>query len=146
MRIDAGAICAKVNWFPADPNDHFHLCVPPPRQLSNPADNKIVWEWAISEPFGHSTANADPDGDGQQLVYNLRFPGQYFDAETGRYYNYFRDYAPRIGRYIQSDPIGLAGGINTYGYVGGHLEILILLVRPLFFLLPHTLLYRVVEQ
>ncbi|TJZ73892.1 RHS repeat-associated core domain-containing protein, partial [Chitiniphilus eburneus] len=90
-----------------------------PRQLSNPADNKIVWEWAISEPFGHSTANADPDGDGQQLVYNLRFPGQYFDAETGRYYNYFRDYDPRIGRYIQSDPIGLAGGINTYGYVGG---------------------------
>ncbi|WP_281279727.1 RHS repeat-associated core domain-containing protein [Chitiniphilus eburneus] len=88
-----------------------------PRQLSNPADNKIVWEWAISEPFGHSTANADPDGDGQQLVYNLRFPGQYFDAETGRYYNYFRDYDPRIGRYIQSDPIGLAGGINTYGYV-----------------------------
>ncbi|MGH8568560.1 MAG: RHS repeat-associated core domain-containing protein [Gammaproteobacteria bacterium] len=56
----------------------------------------------------------------QSVTVNLRFPGQYFDAETGLHYNYFRDYDPSLGRYVQSDRIGLAGGLNTYAYTANN--------------------------
>ncbi|WP_201800051.1 RHS repeat domain-containing protein [Andreprevotia sp. IGB-42] len=91
-----------------------------PRQITDPASNAVVWRWD-SEAFGNTQANQDPGNTGNQFVYNLRFPGQYYDAESGRHYNYFRDYDPSTGRYVQSDPIGLKGGsFSTYSYVSGN--------------------------
>jgi RHS repeat-associated protein len=89
-----------------------------PRKVSRPSDNQVLWAWA-GEAFGNSPPHQNPTDQGD-FVFNLRFPGQYFDAETGLNYNYFRDYDPATGRYIESDPIGLAGGINTFAYVNGN--------------------------
>ena len=91
-----------------------------PRAVIN-SEGTTVWRWeSLAQPFGESLADNDPDGDGVTFEFNLRFPGQYFDEETGLHYNYFRDYEPNTGRYMQSDPIGLRGGISTYAYAVGN--------------------------
>ncbi|MBI3560575.1 MAG: RHS domain-containing protein, partial [Gammaproteobacteria bacterium] len=89
-----------------------------PRTMTD-ATQKVVWRWD-SDPFGVGMPNDDPDGDGVKVTMNLRFAGQYFDQESGLHYNYHRYYDPQMGRYVTSDPIGLKGGLNTFGYVGGN--------------------------
>lgn len=71
----------------------------------------MIWQWKNDNPYGYNEANGS-------IEFNLRFAGQYYDSESGLHYNMFRTYNPEIGRYMQSDPIGLAGGFNTYNYVG----------------------------
>ena len=90
--------------------DHLNT----PRKVTRPSDNQARWTWE-GDPFGTELPNEDPASLGA-FAYNLRFPGQLYEAHTGLNYNYFRDYDAVTGRYIQSDPIGLDGGMNTYGY------------------------------
>lgn len=86
-------------------NDHLGT----PQMLIDENKN-VVWQAEYDE-FGKANILVE------QVEFNQRFPGQYYDKETGLHYNYYRDYDPSLGRYVQSDPIGLGGGINTYGYV-----------------------------
>jgi RHS repeat-associated protein len=85
-------------------NDHLGT----PRKLMN--QNGYVYWSADYTPFGeaHITKSNIPN--------NFRFWGQYYDQETGLHYNYHRYYDPKIGRYLQADPIGQRGGLNLYTY------------------------------
>jgi len=83
-----------------------HLGTP---TLLTDSNQNIAWQ-ANYDPFGKATVSTE------MVTNNIRFPGQYYDAETGWHYNMQRYYDPGTGRYLQSDPIGLAGGINTYAY------------------------------
>ncbi len=86
-----------------------HLGTP---KFGTSAAGAQVWAWA-PDSFG----NGAPTGS---ATVNLRMPGQYFDAESGIFYNWNRYYNPEIGRYISSDPIGLEGGMNTFLYAGAN--------------------------
>uniref|UniRef100_A0A0S4X0V5 Rhs-related protein n=1 Tax=Ralstonia solanacearum TaxID=305 RepID=A0A0S4X0V5_RALSL len=89
-----------------------------PRVITD-TNNLMVWRWDQADPFGATLPDENPTSLGT-FTYNLRFPGQVYDAETGKHYNANRDYDPAGGRYIQSDPIGINGGQpSTYAYVGG---------------------------
>jgi RHS repeat-associated protein len=79
------------------------------------ATGSTLWKWSYAgNPFGEQQPTAI------EYTLNLRFPGQYFDAESGLSDNAYRNYEPSIGRYVQSDPSGLQGGRNTFSYVSGN--------------------------
>ena len=96
-----------------------------PRVITQASDNQIVWRWDATDPFGVLPPDEDPSGLGG-FTYNPRFPGQLYDSETNLHYNGYRDYDPQQGRYVESDPIGLEGGLNSYAYVNnqptGHVD------------------------
>jgi RHS repeat-associated protein len=94
--------------------DHLNT----PRLVADSAGT-TVWRWDQQEPFGNNVPDENPNGLGA-FDLPLRFPGQYFDKETGLHQNRLRDYWSDGGRYIQSDPIGLRGGLNTYTYVSSN--------------------------
>jgi len=88
-----------------------HLGTP---ELMTDASGNAVWEVEL-KPFGEANVKST-----STLNNNFRLPGQIFNEETGLHYNYFRDYHPGIGRYIEADPIGLEGGINLYVYANNN--------------------------
>lgn len=93
-------------------NDHNGT----PMKLTD-INGRIVWE-GIYSAFNPVVINEDPDEDGVEIINNLRYPGQYYDAEAKLHFNYYRYYSPELGRYMQADPTGLDYGRNhLYAYV-----------------------------
>lgn len=90
--------------------DHLNT----PRKVAQPTTGTLAWRWDI-DPFGTAAPNQNPAGLGT-FPYNLRFPGQYYQAETGLNQNVFRDYDPLTGKYLESDPMGIGPGVDTYSY------------------------------
>jgi RHS repeat-associated protein len=106
-----GASSAEIFEIHAD-----HLNAP---RLALDTQGRQRWTW-LAEPFGNEAANPAPTANLGAVNIPLRHPGQYWDAESGLFYNHHRFYDPKIGRYLQSDPIGLEAGVNTYTYVEGN--------------------------
>ncbi|WP_275444447.1 RHS repeat-associated core domain-containing protein [Delftia tsuruhatensis] len=103
--------------------DHLNT----PRRLTN-QQGQVAWQWLISG-FGEVRPTTGDRGYGQTVSgpsyaeavkFDLRYPGQVFDEETGLSYNLHRYYDAATGRYVQADPIGLAGGWNRFGYVANN--------------------------
>ncbi len=85
-----------------------------PRVAIDAATGTQTWAWSpVNDAFGQT----QPSGT---LGLDLRMPGQVYDGESGVNYNYFRDYDAGTGRYVESDPFGLRGGLSTYAYVRGN--------------------------
>jgi RHS repeat-associated protein len=84
-----------------------HLSTP---QVASDAAGRSSWQ-ALSESFGNTLERSD-----NRTRMNLRFAGQYYDEEAETHFNYYRDYSPAVGRYLQSDPSSLDGGINGFNY------------------------------
>lgn len=84
-------------------------------RLATDSTKKLIWRWE-SDAFGSTLANQDPDADGKATVINLRFPGQYYDAESGLHYNWNRYYDPASGRYISRSFSDVKDKLNTYIY------------------------------
>ncbi|VEI68663.1 RHS repeat-associated core domain-containing protein [Serratia rubidaea] len=102
-RVDRHGDSSEVYWY------HSELNGLPERMTD--AQGKVVWHGRFSA-WGATDAESGTLATQQ----NLRYQGQYLDRETGLHYNLFRYYDPNCGRFTQSDPIGLAGGVNTYAY------------------------------
>jgi len=86
-------------------------------RLVTESSGNVSWRWKQDSAFGEGSAVTYGQYP-MMAPMNLRFPGQYYDQETGLNYNYYRTYDPSTGRYLESDPIGLIAGLNTYSYVG----------------------------
>jgi RHS repeat-associated protein len=87
-------------------NDHLGTT-----QAITDQNKSTVWKVGQQTPFGEFKNITG------SITFNLRLPGQYHDSETGLHQNWHRDYNPTLGRYIESDPIGLKAGVSTFGYV-----------------------------
>lgn len=89
-----------------------------PKRLTDATQQSVWQSW--HQAFGQAQVNEDVDGNGVGVAFYQRFPGQYYDSETGLHYNWNRFVDPATGRFLTSDAIGLAGGLNTYLYANAN--------------------------